>query len=118
MKITIGHLLGFPKPVEEVISEDEETRLLREISRGQQAKAVLDNVMFREVGEKIRNEVWDQFAGSTIGDDTARREARLKLWAFEQILNELVIDQETLELAEISLQELRDKQEKENEKGR
>jgi hypothetical protein len=57
--------------------------------KAERARAILNDDLVIEAVSKIRERQMNAFANSAIGDAEALSQARLKLWAIEQVVGEL-----------------------------
>ena len=57
--------------------------------KAERAHALLEDDLVSEIIKDIRSAALSQFEGSGISDETAHREARLKLWAIGQLVGAL-----------------------------
>lgn len=66
--------------------------------RAARARALLSDALLLEAFESIREREMTAFASSALDDTKAHQQARLKLWAVEQVVGEIQaeIDNETL----------------------
>lgn len=66
--------------------------------RAARARALLSNALLLEAFESIRERALSAFTSSAVDDTAAHQQARLKLWAVEQVVGEIQaeIDNETL----------------------
>ncbi len=61
------------------MTEDEEVQLKREMSRGQQARELLEHPMFVEAFDKVRSGILQSWEASPIRDEDGQRTLRLML---------------------------------------
>ena len=57
--------------------------------KAERARAILNDDLFLEAVNAIRERQVDAFRNSAVGDADALSQARLKLWAIEQVVGEL-----------------------------
>lgn len=57
--------------------------------KAERARAILNDDLFLEAVNKIRERQMNAFANSAVGDTEALSQARLQLWAVEQVVGEL-----------------------------
>ena len=67
------------------MTEDEEQQLRREMSRGQQARELLEHPLFVEAFEKVRSGILQSWEASPIRDEEGQRSLRLML----KVLNDV-----------------------------
>ena len=77
----------------------DEAKRRDEVNRGERAKRILDDTLFKEAVEAVRDDIYGAFASSGIADDDARRIARLRLDVLNRVLKDLEHHMQTGELA-------------------
>lgn len=71
----------------------------QEVDRGQRARQIVEDPLLVAAVDAIKDRVWRDFAKSALGDDDARRMARIKLDCLDQVLRDLRRHMETGKLA-------------------
>lgn len=61
----------------------------KEVSRGEQAKRIYEDALFKEAVEAVRDRIWDQFSRCPVADDRGLLVARIKLECMDEVLREL-----------------------------
>ena len=84
----------------------DETLLLKQLTEGEAAKAVLENPVFRRVAEDLRKECFKAFKGS---DDDKAMEARREIRVFETFLTKFIVTQRKGEEAAKVLETLKER---------
>ena len=87
-------------PSEESLAERERD-LGPQMARASRAQAILDDPLFVEAVQAIRDECHRTFAESPLSDDQSRQEARFGLWALEKVIGKLATHTQTGRFAEI-----------------
>jgi hypothetical protein len=74
---------------------------LNEVKRGEQASQVLDNPLFKESVEKVREGIIKSMATSPLGDDTTHNRLVIALQLLNQIEKQLIDVMQTGKMATI-----------------
>jgi hypothetical protein len=74
---------------------------LNEVKRGEQASQVLDNPLFKESIEKVREGIIKSMATSPLGDDTTHNRLVIALQLLNQIEKQLIDVMQTGKMAAI-----------------
>ena len=85
------------------LTEEEKDRSFKEITTAQRAKAIVEDPLFMDATEKIKQQVWEDFARTPINDDHGRLVARIKLELLQDFLKSLKSHMGTGKLAQETL---------------
>lgn len=88
--------------------EDEGLRR-QEVDRAARAKRILEDDLFVEAIEAIKDEIMRDFANSSLNDDETRKTARLRLKALDDVVGKFKSCIQTGQMASTQLSWLREK---------
>lgn len=90
------------------MNDDEEIKAVREADRARQARAIVENPLFKEAVDACNDHIWGQFAKSEFSDDQTRRNARIALDLLDRLLKNLKRHIETGKMADQNLVNIED----------
>ena len=83
--------------------EDDEAARRAEVDRAHRARQILDDALFKEAVQAVKDDTLRMFSDSSLNDDHARLLARLRLDCLDKVVGQLLTHVRTGELAEKQL---------------